>query len=47
MNDDIQDLILSTFEASLEAQLRAIRRLRQGQTEQAQPRCRRSQVGRR
>jgi hypothetical protein len=38
MNDDIQDLILSTFEASLEAQLRAIRRLRQGPTEEAQPR---------
>jgi DNA-directed RNA polymerase delta subunit len=38
MNDDIKDTILSTFEASLDAQLRAIRRLRQGQTEQAQPR---------
>jgi hypothetical protein len=30
MNDDLQDLILSTFEVSLEAQLRAVRRLRQG-----------------
>jgi len=38
MNDDINDIILSVFEASLEAQLRAIRRLRQGQTEEAQPR---------
>jgi len=46
MNDDIKDTILSVLEASLEAQLRAIRRLRQGQTEQAQPRPkkRRSQV---
>jgi hypothetical protein len=38
MNDDIRDTILSAFEASMEAQLRAIRLLRQGQTEQAQPR---------
>ena len=30
MNDDIKDLILVAFEASFEAQLRAIRRLRQG-----------------
>ena len=30
MDDDLRDLILSLFEASLEAQLRAIRRLRQG-----------------
>ena len=46
MNDDIKDVILSVFEASLEAQLRAIRRLRQGQTEEAQPRPKkgRSQV---
>lgn len=46
MNDDIRDVILSALEASLEAQLRAIRRLRQGQTEEAQPRPRkgRSQV---
>lgn len=28
MNDDLRDLILSTFEASLKAQLRAVRRLR-------------------
>jgi hypothetical protein len=30
MNDDTKDLILSVFEASLNAQLRAVRRLRQG-----------------
>jgi HB1, ASXL, restriction endonuclease HTH domain len=41
MNDDIRDTILSAFEASMEAQLRAIRRLRQGQTEQARPRPKR------
>ncbi len=47
MNDDIKDVVLSAFEASLEAQLCAIRRLRQGQTEEAQPRPKkgRSQVG--
>jgi HB1/ASXL restriction endonuclease-like protein with HTH domain len=46
MNDDIKDTILSALEASLEAQLRAIRRLRQGQTEETQPRPKkgRSQV---
>jgi DNA-directed RNA polymerase delta subunit len=46
MNDDIKDTILSALEASLEAQLRAVRRLRQGQTEQVQPRPKkgRSQV---
>ena len=46
MNDDIKDVVLSAFEASLEAQLRAIRRLRQGQTKEAQPRPKkgRSQV---
>jgi DNA-directed RNA polymerase delta subunit len=46
MNDDVRDIILSTFEASLEAQLRAIRRLRQGQTEEAEPHSKtgRSQV---
>jgi hypothetical protein len=31
MNDETKDLILGVFEASLEAQLRAVRRLRQGQ----------------
>jgi hypothetical protein len=35
MNDNPKDIILSAFEASLEAQLRAIRRLRQGKTEAA------------
>ena len=30
MNDDLKDLLLSIQEASLEAQLRAVRRLRQG-----------------
>jgi DNA-directed RNA polymerase delta subunit len=46
MNDDTKDIILSVFEASLEAQLRAVRRLRHGQTEEAQPRSKkgRSQV---
>lgn len=38
MNDDIKDVVLAAFEASLEAQLRAIRRLRQGPTEAAQTR---------
>ena len=31
MNEDLKDLILSSFEACLEAQLRAVRRLRQGE----------------
>lgn len=35
MNDETKDLILSVFEASLEAQLRAVRRLRQGAPETA------------
>jgi DNA-directed RNA polymerase delta subunit len=30
MNNETKDVILSVFEASLEAQLRAVRRLRQG-----------------
>jgi len=38
MNDDLKDIILSAFEASLEAQLRAIRRLRQSPAENALPR---------
>jgi hypothetical protein len=38
MNDDLKDLILSTFEASLEAQLRAVRRLRQGEPDATAPR---------
>ena len=31
MADDLKDTILTLFEASLEAQLRAVRRLRQGE----------------
>ena len=37
MNDDFKDLILSTFEASLDAQLRAVRRLRHGDSAAARP----------
>jgi len=37
MNDDLQQSILSIFEASLEAQLRAVRRLRQGDSGAARP----------
>jgi hypothetical protein len=46
MNDETKDLILSVFEASLEAQLRAVRRLRQGEPATAEVRRRkgRSQV---
>ena len=40
MSDDIKDLILSTVEASLDAQLRAVRRLRRGQGGPEQPRRR-------
>ena len=40
MNDDLKDLILSAFEASLEAQLRAVRRLRQGEPDATAPRRR-------
>jgi hypothetical protein len=40
MNDDARDLILSVFEASLEAQLRAVRRLRQGEPSATAPRQR-------
>lgn len=42
MNDELKDLILSAFEASLEAQLRAVRRLRQGEPSEAAPRMRKS-----
>jgi len=38
MSDATKDLILSVFEASLEAQLRAVRRLRQDQTTPSEPR---------
>lgn len=37
-NDDLKDVILSTFEASLDAQLRAVRRLRRGAPAGATPR---------
>jgi hypothetical protein len=37
MNDDLKDAILSIFEASLDAQLRAVRRLRQGDPPAARP----------
>ncbi len=40
MNDETKNLILSVFEASLEAQLRAVRRLRQGQPPDLRPRRR-------
>jgi len=40
MNDETKDLILSVFEASLDAQLRAVRRLRQHDTSPAVPRAR-------
>jgi len=40
MNDETKDVILSVFEASLEAQLRAVRRLRQGEPASAAPRRR-------
>jgi hypothetical protein len=46
MNDDSKDIILSAFEASLEAQWRAVRRLRRGPAEgaRARPKKGRSQV---
>jgi len=46
MPDDLKDSILSIFEASLDAQLRAVRRLRGGAPEpaSARPRSRLSQV---
>jgi hypothetical protein len=37
MNDDLKDSFLSIFEASLEAQLRAVRRLRKGDTPALRP----------
>ena len=40
MNDDTKDLILGVFEASLDAQLRAVRRLRQGEPSSPAPRRR-------
>ena len=45
MTDDLKDSVLSIFEASLDAQLRAVRRLRHGETDPApRPRRGRSQV---
>ena len=46
MNDDLKDVILSTFEACLDAQLRAVRRLRQEppETLRTRPEKGRSQV---
>jgi hypothetical protein len=40
MNEEIKNVIISAFEAALEAQLRAIRRLRQGDVGVAEPRPR-------
>jgi hypothetical protein len=40
MNDDLKDVILSVFEASLESQLRAVRRLRHSPPPPAEPRRR-------
>ena len=37
MPNDIRDTILSTIEASLDAQLRAVRRLRKGENAEAKP----------
>jgi hypothetical protein len=37
MNDETKDLILSVFEASLDAQLRAVRRLRRGEPAASEP----------
>jgi hypothetical protein len=37
MNDDLNDSILSIFEASLEAQLHAVRRLRRGDSPPTKP----------
>jgi HB1, ASXL, restriction endonuclease HTH domain len=42
MNDEIKDLILGVFEASLDAQLRAVRRLRQGPPDLPTPRPKKS-----
>ena len=40
MNEDLKDIVLYAFEASLDAQLRAVRRLRRGAPEGAEPRRR-------
>jgi hypothetical protein len=46
MADDVRDALLAVFEASLDAQLRAVRRLRHGEPTKDRPRRRqgRSQV---
>lgn len=38
MNEDLRDVVLSAVEESLDAQLRAIRRLRKGESDEAKPR---------
>ena len=40
MADDLKDSLLTVFETSLEAQLRAVRRLRQGDADSTRPRRR-------
>lgn len=40
MNDETKDLMLGVFEASLDAQLRAVRRLRHGKPSPVEPRPR-------
>ena len=42
MNNDLKDVLLSVFEASLDAQLRAVRRLRRGPAQTAPPRPKKS-----
>jgi len=42
MNDETKDLILGIFEATLDAQLRAVRRLRHGEPSPVEPRPRKS-----
>lgn len=45
MNEDLKDTVLSSIEASLDAQLRAVRRLRKGEKEeQPRKRARLSQI---
>ncbi len=46
MSEDLRDTVLSAIEESLDAQLRAVRRLRKGETAEAKPvrRSRLSQV---
>jgi HB1, ASXL, restriction endonuclease HTH domain len=46
MNEDLRDTVLSAIEESLDAQLRAVRRLRKGEASEAKPsrRARLSQV---